>query len=100
VQSDAIALLTATRGGGKWIEIPDATPPVDFFTKDNICLSSGDINLYIYSTDNVGYWLVNSTPTRDYLGNKFPDSSFQVGLLVISQQQGKWMLAMYSAGGF
>jgi hypothetical protein len=62
--------------------------------------SSGDTNLYVYSTDNVGYWLVNSAPTRDNPGNKFPDSSFQVGLLVISQQQGKWMLSMYSAGDF
>lgn len=89
--------LTKTGGSDNdWIRIPDATPPPQYFIQDNTCFNAGSTNLYIYGTNGVVYWLVNSAPTSNNYGNQFLNSgNFTEGLLVISQENGNWLLALY-----
>ena len=89
--------LTKTGGkDGNFIQIPDATPPVQFFSRDNTNLSAGSTNLYVYGTKGVVYWLLNSSPSSTNNGTEFTgSSSFGEGFLVISQEGGNWTLALY-----
>ena len=99
--SDAVNIpansLTKTGGAdNNFIQIPDATPPVKYFSSDNTNLNAGTNNLYIYGTDGVVYWLLNSSPTSTNNGTEFPNSaSFGEGFLVVSQNNGNWNLALY-----
>ncbi len=98
---DAVQLPpnSLTKTGGKdnnFIDIPDATPPVKFFSSDNTNLNAGSTNLYMYGTQGVVYWLLNSSPTSTNDGIQFPNSnSFGEGFLVISQENGSWALSLY-----
>jgi hypothetical protein len=89
--------LTQTGGkDGNFIQIPDATPPYKFFTQDNTNLNGGSDNLYIYQTQGVVYWLVNSSPTINNNGNEFPNSAnFNEGFVVVSQENGSWTMNLY-----
>jgi hypothetical protein len=98
---DAVKLPpnSLTKTGGKdnnFIQIPDATPPVKFFPSDNTNINAGSNNLYIYGTQGVVYWLLNSSPTSTNNGTEFPNSgSFGEGILVISQENGNWAMSLY-----
>jgi len=89
--------ITKTGGAdNNWITIPDATPPDEYFTQDNIKLSNGTDNLYVYATQGTAYWLVNSSPTKNYYGEQFANSgNYMEVFLVISREDWKWRLSLF-----
>ncbi len=85
--------------GGKdnnFINIPDATPPLQYFCLDNMAFTSTTVNLFLYESQGTVYWTQNGPPNPNNQGNAIANSaSLGTVTLTIGQQAGgAWTMIM------